>query len=197
MAELIEKHANGGKANFVGHSLGAKIIIELLSIKPELILKAIVASALFRPIPLMKLTHKPFYYKLTTDLLKSTWITSLLVKQFKFPNKIYNDNCKRGFQGLSAQTFYRIYDEVYKNIGLPKGLEKVEVPTLIIAGEREPKAMKQSVIDMINVIPNSKGILIKNGQHTYPWVMYESFNKIIDEWINNEQIISESVVHLS
>lgn len=35
IAELIEKQANGRKAHLVGHSLGAKVIVELLSIRPE------------------------------------------------------------------------------------------------------------------------------------------------------------------
>ena len=196
IAELIEQHANGRKAHVVGHSLGAKVIVELLSFKPELVVHAIVASALFRPIPLIKLSHKPFVYKLTTNLLKLKWITSLSVKQFKFPDKIYNDNCLKEFQGLTADTLYRIYNELYQNLSLPKGLEKANVPTLLIAGEKEPKAMRESVVDMLNIMPNAEGILIKKGLHTYPWVMHEKFNKIVEEWINNKQIENEFVINI-
>lgn len=196
VAELIEKHANGGKAHVVGHSLGAKVIIELLSIRPEVVDHAVVASGLFRPIPLMELTHKPSVYRLTSYMLKLDWYMSLTAKQFKFPNKTYHNNFVKEFKTLTAERLYRIYDELYKNISLPKNLDNVKVPTLVIAGEKEPKAMRQSVVDMVNVIPNSEGILMKSGLHTYPWVMYEEFNKIIEDWINNKQVKSESVVYL-
>lgn len=196
IAELIKKHANGGKAHVVGHSLGAKVVVELLSIKPELIDHAIVASALFKPVPLMKLTHKHFVYKLTTSLLKLKWLTTFTVKQFNFTDKIYEDNCIKEFQGITDDILYRIYDELYQNLKLPEGLKKANVPTLVIAGEKELIAMRQSVVDIVNNLPNAKGILIENGLHTYPWVMYDDFNKIVEAWINNEQIVNQSVIHL-
>jgi pimeloyl-ACP methyl ester carboxylesterase len=188
IAEMIEKHANGGNAYLVGHSLGAKVIVELLRLKPEVVKGAILASALFRPVPFMKLTHNRLIYKITTAMLKKTWIRSTLIKQYKFPNKIYFNNCIKEFKELSSETFYRIYDELYENINLPKELKGVNVPVLVIAGEKEFRAMRQSVVDLIKILPNSKGILIKNGLHTYPWAMYKNFNNIIEHWIQNRTI---------
>lgn len=196
IAELIEKHANGGEANVVGHSLGAKITVELLSIRPELITHAVVASALFRPIPFMKMFHKPIVYKLTRSMLKSKWFASLTVRQFKFPERELEDKCLTEFQELTSDTLYRIYNELYQNLRLPQGLGKVNVPTLVIAGEKEPKAMRQSVVDIVNTIPNSEGILMKTGLHTYPWALHENFNKIIEQWINNKQVANDFIIHL-
>jgi len=196
IAELIEKHANGKKAHLVGHSLGAKVIVELLSFKPELVVHAIVASALFRQIPLIKLSHRHFVYKFITNLLKLKWITSLSVKQYNFPDKTYNDNYLKELQGLTADMLYSIYDELYQNLSLPKGLEIANVPTLLIAGEKEPKAMRKSVVDILNIMPNAKGVLIKKGLHTYPWVMHDKFNKIVEEWINDKQIENEFVINV-
>ncbi|MFA4885533.1 MAG: alpha/beta hydrolase [Desulfotomaculaceae bacterium] len=193
IVKLIISKANGKKAHVIGHSLGAKVLVELLSIKPEVVDRAVVASALFRPIPLIKVTHKPFIYKFTTWLIKSRSLLKYTVKQFKFPNNYYVQNCINDFEQLTSENLYRIYDQLYLHLKLPKGLAKVNVPTLIIAGENEPKAMRQSVIDIANALPNAKGVLIKKGIHTYPWAMYESFNKIIWAWFNNEQIPNEFV----
>lgn len=195
IAELIEKHANGGRAYIVGHSLGAKIIVELLSIRPELIISAVAASALFRPIPYMKWSHKQYIYKLTASMMKYKWMASLTVSQFKFPDKTCYDSCIKEFQHMTADTLYRIYDELYHNLNLPKGLEKADVPVLVIAGEKEPKAMRQSVVDMVNILPNARGILIKKGLHTYPWVMYENFNRIVEDWINNRELNEEFIIN--
>lgn len=91
---------------------------------------------------------------------------------------------------------YRVYNEVYQNLVIPVGLQNMHVPTLVVAGEREPKAMKESVKDLIQSIPNSKGVLLKNGQHTFPWVMYDDFNEIIRAWINNKEVSNKQVIQL-
>lgn len=196
IAKLIEKKANGKKVNIVGHSLGAKILIELLNTRPELIDHAIIASALCRNIPLMKLSHKLSIYKLTVAMLKINWIIDFEVKQFNFRDKISNHNLKKDFQSMTPNMLYRVYDEVYKNLIVPKELENIDVRALVVAGEREPKAMKLSVTDITNALSNSKGILIKNGLHTYPWALYDSFNEVIREWIVNDDISNENIIRL-
>ncbi|HHV64881.1 MAG TPA: alpha/beta hydrolase [Peptococcaceae bacterium] len=196
LAELIEKRANGGKAAIVGHSLGAKITVELLITRPELITSAVVASALFRPIPFMKMLHKPFIYKLMAAMLRSKLLGPFLVKQYKFPEKALEDKCLLEFRQLTPATLFRIYDELYRNLGLPKGLRQVNVPTLVMAGEKEPEAMRQSVLDLARILPVSEGILLKKGLHTYPWAQYESFNKVIEHWINDKQAVGDNVIHL-
>jgi len=196
IADIIRKHAEAGKAHVVGHSLGAKIIVELLSSNPEVIDHAVIASALFRPIPYLKLTHKAFFYNLTVSMLKADWLLNLQVKQFKFPDKLSSDNLKKDFKNLTADMLYRTYDELYQNLALPKGLKKVNVPSLIIAGEKEPKAMRESVKDMLNLLPNSKGIYMKKGLHTYPWVMNDTFNEVVNSWINDENIDNENIIKL-
>lgn len=196
IAELIEKTAKGKKVNIVGHSLGAKIVIELLNSTPEVIDHAVIASALCKPMPLMMLMHKPLIYKLTVKMLKVNWILNFQVKQFKLPTDINYDYLKKDFQDMTPEMMYRIYDEVYQHLDIPKELENIHVPTLVVAGEKESKAMKQSVMDIINILPNAKGVIIKNGLHTYPWVMFESFNEILRAWLDDKNINNEQVSKL-
>lgn len=196
IAEIIDKKANGSKVNVVGHSLGAKIVIELLSTRPELIDHAVVASGLFRDIPYMKVTHKLSIYKLTVAMLKLDWILNLEVKQFKFPDKTSTENLKKDFKSMTPDMLYRIYDELYQNLTIPTVLKNVKVPTLVVAGQREPKAMRQSVKDITDVLPESKGLLIKGGLHTYPWVKYDDFNQIIGAWITNKSIDNKQIIEL-
>lgn len=184
IAELIEKHASTGRADVVGHSLGAKVLVELLGKRPELVKHAVVASALYRPVPLMMLTHKMSVYKLTVKMLKSGWFLNRTVKQFRFPGRDLEAKCAGDFRGQTAESLYRVYDELYRGIVLPDGLGGADVPTLAVAGEKEFKAMKASVDDIVHAMPNAKGLIIKNGLHTYPWAMHREFNRIIDEWIN-------------
>jgi pimeloyl-ACP methyl ester carboxylesterase len=185
IAELIEKHANGGKADIVGHSLGAKVLIELLSKRPELVKHAVVASALYRPVPLMKLSHKMFVYKLTVSMMKSGWFLTRTIKQFTFPDAAFEAECVKDFRRQTAGFLYRVYEELYRCVKLPDGLAGADVPTLAVAGEKELKAMKLSVDDIVRTMPNARGLIIKQGLHTYPWAMHEEFNKIVGEWIQS------------
>lgn len=63
----------------------------------------------------------------------------------------------------------------------------ISIPTLVIAGEKELKAMKNTKNDIVNFMHNSKGILIKDGYHSYPWSKYATLNKIIENWLNNKK----------
>ncbi|HEX3043706.1 MAG TPA: alpha/beta hydrolase [Bacillota bacterium] len=197
IAELIEKKANNGRAHIVGHSLGGKIVVELLSRRPDLVDHAIVASALFRSIPLFKLIHRPSVYKLTAAMMKNESMLAFTVKQFKAPDKYYADNLIEDFRKLTADSLYRIYDQLYQYQKLPLGLADIKVPTLIVAGEKELGAMKQSVIDIVKELPNSKGILVKKADHTYPWAMYESFNNIIKSWISDRKMEDSGLIEIN
>lgn len=183
VAHLIEDKANNRKAHVVGHSLGGKVVIELLSKRPDLVGHAVTASALYRPMFLLKLTHKPYIYKMTAAMMKSRAVLSYTVRQFKFPDKSFNESCMQEFKNLTSGSLYRIYEQVYQHLKLPDGLTGVNVPALILAGEKEPKAMRQSVADITSVLPNSKGVIIKKANHTYPWSMHDTFNNLIRSWI--------------
>lgn len=193
IARLIEERANGGKAIVIGHSLGAKVAVELIAVRPDLVGCAVVASALFRPVRLFLAIHKPFIYKMSVWMIKPKSILSLLVKNFKFPGSYYRDNCIKDFQKLTPDILYREYDQLYQNLNLPEGLGRAEVPTLVIAGDREPKAMKQSVSDIAGALPGATGAYMLKGDHTYPWSMYESFNEIVRMWIERGEIEHRSV----
>lgn len=193
IAELILSKANGKKAHVIGHSLGGKIIVELLSKNPQVVDRAIIASALFRPMLLLNVTCNSFCYNLTIMMLKSKKILQLQADQFEFPNDFYKQNFITENQHLTADSLNRIYSELYKHLKLPINLSEVNVPTLIIAGNKEPKAMKESVKDLVHAIPNSKGILIKNAKHNFPWKESDKFNLVIRSWLNDEAINFEFI----
>jgi len=180
IADLIESKAHGKKAHVIGHSLGAKILVELLATRPNVIDHAVVASALFRPMPFMRLTHKPFIYTLTTLVLKLRSIISLYMRAFQFPDATYIENARADFQNLTSDRLYRIYDEVYRHLTLPKGLAEVRVPILVIAGEKE------SVLDIVSIMPNAHAVFIKKADHTYPWSKHETFNKLIRDFLDGK-----------
>ena len=193
IAELIRYKAIGQKAHVVGHSIGAKIIVGLFSQHPDVVDHAIIVSALFRPIPFLKLSCNRFTYKLTIMMIKSKKLLEYQVKQFGFTDEVDRQNLMKDFKLLTVDSLDRIYGELFKHLNLPDNLTKADVPSLVIAGENEIKAMRESVKDIVKALPHSKGILFKGSRHDIPWKSSDDFNRTIREWINDKNLTSDNI----
>ncbi len=185
IADLIREKANGGHAYVVGHSLGAKIIVQLLADHPELVSRAVVASALFRPIPMLNMMLNMPAYRLTVRLLKCKAILDMQARQFDFPDAEYEENFKLEAAGETAEMLERIYAQLNKYLQLPQGLGGADAPTLVLCGEKEPKAMRQSARDVACALPNGKAYLIKGAKHNFPWAQSDAFNQAVRAWLED------------
>lgn len=182
VAELIEKNGHN-KVIVVGHSLGAKVAVELLNIKPDIINYAVIASALYRPTKMMLWLHKPWVYRLTVWLVKYKKILELQAKLI-FKESSDQQNFIKDAQRLTATDLQKIYGMAY-DLKLPSGLSSLKTSVLVIAGAKEPNAMRQSVRNLANAIPHAKGVLVRTVNHTFPWTEADLFNKIIRQWITD------------
>lgn len=193
IAELIRKNAAGGKAHVVGHSIGAKIIVELLSRYPDVVDHAIIVSALFRPVPFLKWAFNRPAYRLTVAMLKSKSLLKYQVKQFGFPEETDRQNLMKDFGLLTVDSLDHVYGELYKHLKLPENLEKAHAPSLVMAGTKEPKAMRESVGDIATALPNAKGVLFQGCGHDIPWKLPAEFNRTVREWISGEALSSSCI----
>lgn len=196
IAELIKHLTKNQKAHVVGHSIGAKIIVELLSRYPDVIDHAVVVSALFRPIPFLRLMCNTNMYKLSINMMKNTRLLNYQVKQFGFHDETENQNLKNDFKLLTADSLGRIYGELFTHLKLPEHLSGANAPSLIIAGAKEPKAMRQSANDIAKALPHAKAILFQECRHDIPWKASDDFNRTIREWINNENLTAKKILPL-
>lgn len=172
--EIIRSNSNGGKAHVIGHSLGGVILINLISMHPELIDKAVVASGNLRPSAIYKIFTSSLICKLVSILNK----------------KIYKK------EYITSEMLKRIYKEMIENSKIPSELYGTKIPTLFIAGENEPDFLKKSNQDLINIFQNSKGITLLKAKHNYPWYEHCIFNEIVKAWIDNKLINNERVFYI-
>ncbi len=193
IARLIQTLAPGRKAHVIGHSIGAKIIVELLDRYPLLVDHAVIVSALYRPIPWLEWTFNRFFYRMTVAMLKSKALLQYQVKQFGFPDEEDGRNLEKDFQLLTVDSLDRVYGELYKHLKLPEHLYKAGAPSLVIAGEKEPKAMRESVNDIVKALPNAKGILFGGYRHDIPWKASDMFNQTVREWITDKPLTSNAI----
>lgn len=174
IADIIRNNSNSGKAHVIGHSLGGVILINLISKYPDLIDHAVVASGNLK---------QSFLYNIFTNSLICKFISYLNRKIYK---KEY----------VTAEMLSRIYNEMIKNAKIPNELQGSKVQTLFIAGENEPSFLKKSNQELIHITHNSKGIIVSDAKHNYPWHEHGIFNKIAYDWLNDTPINNERVFYI-
>jgi pimeloyl-ACP methyl ester carboxylesterase len=200
-AELIRTCAHGGKAHVVGLSEGAQITLALLAADPELIDHAILSSALVHPMPGSSL--------LTPGLVATSikwfvepfrnidwWIRLNMKYSAGVPDKYYSQ-FKRDFQNLTGDLFAHVLVE-NQRFRLPEGLDRVAVPTLVVAGKKEYGLMRQSVRDIADAIPTAKGFLVSHArklslaeEHNWNMTAPDLFNQMVRAWIKDQPLPSE------
>ncbi|NRV12535.1 pimeloyl-ACP methyl ester carboxylesterase [Clostridium beijerinckii] len=71
-------------------------------------------------------------------------------------------------------------------------LKGIEVPTLILVGEKELKAVTESAKDLGKLFINSEIFTIRGGNQNHPRQCYDQFNSIVKGWIENKLDLNES-----
>lgn len=129
--QLIEEKAKGKKVIVVGFSLGAQILIQMLSMKPDLADIAVINSALVRPVlkdrKLLRST-----VKLSFPLIKKRWFSKLQAKTVYVGKddfeKCYEESCR-----LRLDTLLRVLDE-NMSFEIPVGFSKAKGKILVTVG---------------------------------------------------------------
>ena len=193
---LIQKRANGGKAHIVGHSLGGQLVILMAAMDPGLILNSVACSANFKRMFLMDLMAKPIFYKLSVAMMKSESILDTQVKQFGLKDPVMIAGAKQDFRLLTADRLQRQYEVGYYQAALPKGLEKSPVPTLILAGKKEPGIIIESARMALASLPDAKAFLVKDANHVWTWTKSTVLNLLIENWIQDRPLPMENIEQL-
>jgi len=198
VAEVIRTRAHQGKAHAVGLSEGAQVTLALLARQPDLVDHAIVSSALVRPIPgttLMSSGLIASSVKWFVEPFKNMdWWVHINMKYSAGVPAEYFQQFKSDFQNLTGDSFARVMVE-NQRFRLPKGLERVHVPTLVVAGKREYSVMRQSVADIAALMPNAKGFLVAHSnnlslaeEHNWNLTAPGLFTSMVRTWITGQQL---------
>jgi pimeloyl-ACP methyl ester carboxylesterase len=112
------------------------------------------------------------------------------------PDEFYS-YFKKDFQEMTESEFVNLLI-ANQNFRLPVGLEKATCPTLVLAGQKEYPAMKQSVRDLVAALPRAKGALINLAkkssmakEHSWALTAPELFAQTIRAWIEEKPLPAE------
>jgi pimeloyl-ACP methyl ester carboxylesterase len=185
---LIEQKAHNRKTHVVGISLGAQIIVKMLSKSPEFIDHAVISGTLVRTLPATELILKLLNYtiKAYMPIKDSDFLIKSNIRSYGIPKDNF-ESLKEATRSLDADALNRmLHENMFFRI--PEGLEKADNPVLVIAGEKEYGIMKKSASDLFKAFPNSEGYIASNMVHTWNLTSPEFFNNVVRSWITDKKL---------
>jgi pimeloyl-ACP methyl ester carboxylesterase len=198
VAELIRSRAHGGKAHVVGLSEGAQTLVALLAAAPELVTSAVISSALLRPLPGASLYSQgvlAWSYRLgVAPLRNADWWIRLNMKYAAAVPDAYFAEFKRDFQSMSEDGWVNLM-LANQRFRLPAGLERATAPALVVVGNKEYAAMKQSARDLAAALPNALACTVTLGpqaslgqEHNWALNAPELFAATVRAWIEGKAL---------
>lgn len=156
-AEKVRKYIDekcGGRVFALGGlSLGAQIVVELLSMQPDMAKYAVVESALVVPLRATKALSVPVC-QMSYGLIKKRWFSRLQAKEMGISEELfeeyYSDSIKMSKQSLAAMI---LSNGTYE---LKPGIRGAKAKTLIIVGVKELASERKSAVILHRAIQNSK-----------------------------------------
>ncbi|SES25399.1 Pimeloyl-ACP methyl ester carboxylesterase [Gracilibacillus ureilyticus] len=192
---LIEEKAQNKEVIVTGFSLGAQVLVQMLSEKPDLIDMAIINSALVRPNPTLIKWMEPMI-RWTFPLIKNRRFAklqakTLYIKENNF-EKYYKESCQ-----ISRETLIRVLKEnmAFK---IPDNFHQVETRMLITVGQKEKSIMKKSAQDLVAANKNCTGIVLKHIGHGVSLANPEVFHQIVESWLEKNELsgVKEAVTYI-
>lgn len=184
VADLIRTRAHGGRAHIVGLSLGAQTTIELLSQSPEVIDRAMASGPLMRPLPGIGLTN--LMARMYWPFRNMSWLVKWNMKGLGVPAEYFEEFRKDTAQ-MTIDGFVRMTLANGSN-HIPANLQNVTVPTLILVGEKELKIMKESVRDLLAVMPSAQGYVVSGAIHNWSLQLPELFAQTVKAWSSHHSL---------
>lgn len=175
--------AEGLKPVIVGHSLGAKVALELIARHPEAVGGAVISSALVRPSALIAAMDSHVLNALSLRMLRNERIAKAQAKAFDFPDGSYVDAYLGEIAALEIGNLDRPIGAFARRLFLPEGLGKATCPVLVTAGGGEGKAMLCSARDIAAALPRAELRILEGAKHNYPWARAGAYDALIEDWL--------------
>jgi pimeloyl-ACP methyl ester carboxylesterase len=186
VAGLIEERA-GGTAHLGGLSLGAQVAVEVLASRPELVARALVTGALVKTLPgasTIKAMTAPYWpFRNISALVR--WN----MRALEIPDEYFEDFA-RDTRSATLGSFSDIM-RANMTFGLPDGLERARVPVLVAVGESEPAVMKESQRELLGVLPEAEGVLVRGHGHNWPIEAPDLFTAALEAWLTHAPLPAE------
>lgn len=177
VAEVIRERAHGGAAVVVGLSLGGDVGLRLLARHPELVRCAVLTGMVAKPVggailwvqrAFAPLASKPFFHRAAAASLKLGAERTAEYLATVPP--------------IRTEDYRTIVTEIFAGVSLD-GLETVTVPTLALAGAREPRVARESTAIIADRMPGATARIEPGVGHTWNIEAPDRFAATVREWV--------------
>jgi len=186
--EIIETKSKGKKVILVGFSLGAQIVVDILSIRSDLVERTLINSGLVRPFKMLNFMI-PLMAKWSIPLAKSRKFARFQSNYMYISDSSF-ETYYQDTKFITAKTF-SAFMLGYFDYKLLDSFKKMSVPSLILISSKEPGMMKKSLNALIKSNPNCKGYIMKHVRHGACLAKPKLFNEVLSAWINNQPLPPE------
>jgi len=180
---IIEKHRTDQQVTVIGFSLGAQVLLSMLSEDTNLIDQAVIISASTKSLPFPRIAAKTATWML--PLARNKMFSRMQAKYMYLNDRYFNDYYQET-KSMTKETFYKV---MYENISfsLPKGFKTAHSRMLVMIGKKENSIIKRSLADILENNEKCSGIVIPGVGHGIPLHSPKYFNQLLKNWIENEK----------
>jgi len=180
MIKLIEEKANGTSINVVGFSLGAQVLVQMVSMQPELFDYAMINSALVVPQPAVARWIEPSI-KLMHPLIRNRAFSKLQSKTLYVQEEDFERYFEESKQ-ITAEALTRVLKE-NMSFQLPTDFARSQSQLLITVGAKEKGMMRKSAKLLGASNRNCTTVVLPNVGHGISLAAPEVFNDMLRAWL--------------
>ncbi|MCR6547150.1 alpha/beta hydrolase [Dehalobacterium formicoaceticum] len=162
LIQYIDEKHKGKVFAVCGLSLGAQIVVEILSQRADIAKYAVVESALVVPptgvIRFMVKSGSLFY-----GLIRQRWFARIQAKALYVPESLF-DQYHRDSQNISKESLINIFTR-NTDYTAPDTLKNTKAKVLIIIDGEEVRIMDKSVRKLMSVLPHSRVCIVPGMKH--------------------------------
>lgn len=182
LADFIEDINKGlqKKVVLIGFSLGAQLAYMMVSLRPDLFSAAIIVSPWL-------IKEEPFLSKVMDmnlrqlQMFKKKKLSGFVGMMNGLPKEARAEFVEQ-MQLVSEETVRNVVDNKITLESMPD-FKNADIPILALAGAREQKEIKDSVLRMEELNPNCKAEIWPKAGHNIPQMFAKQFNETIEKYV--------------
>ena len=160
--KFIDEQFGGSVLLIGGLSLGAQIVLEILSQKKDICQHALIESALVVPSKLTYAAIQPAFGS-CYGLIKQRWFSKLQFKSLRIKHELFEDYF-RDTCGISKSNLIAFL-EANALYGIKPSIADCAAKAYVFVGEKEHKAMRKSAKIINNALPESVLRMLPDMHH--------------------------------
>ncbi|MGH3678947.1 MAG: alpha/beta fold hydrolase [Natronosporangium sp.] len=180
VAAIIRERAHDGRAHVVGLSLGAVVGTVLVARHPELARSAMLTGAPLQGVGTTTRVSGLAQIRLWGS--RSYW--RVMARAFRLPDDSVDTFVETGM-GIDRASARRMLIQVYEGVPAAdlEGLRRAPTPILMLAGERESKAVHRALTEVTTRAPKAVARMVPRMHHAWSAEDPELFRRVLQHWL--------------